>query len=319
MKRILLFTSVFVSSLGFSQTTILEDSFDSYSDFAITGFGLWRTLDLDLLDTNTAGTLTPAWPNNGDPQAYIIFNPVAAMVSDANTTDDCNQTENLRFAPRTGAKYACCWAGDPLSNGQTATANNDWLISPPIDLVGKTGTLLSFWYKELSDCYGPELFKVGVYIGSGNPTQGSQFTIISGATALEATNYLTWTEQTFPLNAYNGQTIRIGIQCVSADVLMFMVDDFKVTATTVMSTPDFVSSKFSVYPNPASNIVTVSNSGNIQINKVAVKDINGRTVKTLNIEGVSETNVDISDLNAGIYFMNIDTNEGIAIKRIIKT
>ncbi|ESU24817.1 hypothetical protein FEDK69T_03700 [Flavobacterium enshiense DK69] len=318
MKRILLFTSVFVSTLGFSQATIFQDSFDAYNDFLITGFGQWRTLDLDLLETNTAGTLTPAWPNNGAPQAYQIFNPATASVSNQTSSDNCNATENLNFTPRTGAKYAACWAGDPGTNGQTATANNDWLISPPIPLVGASGTQLSFWYKALSDCYGPELYRVGVYIGSGNPTQGSDFTIISGSTPLEAANYMTWTERTYPLNTYNGGTIRIGIHCVSADVLMFMVDDFKVTGT-VMSTNDFISSKFSVYPNPATNIVTISNSGNIQINKVAVTDINGRTVKALNIDGGPETKVDISELNAGIYFMIIDTNEGFATKRIIKT
>ncbi|UOK41674.1 MULTISPECIES: T9SS-dependent choice-of-anchor J family protein [Flavobacterium] len=317
MKRILLFTSLFVSAQGFSQTTIFQDSFDSYNDFLITGFGEWRTLDLDLLETNTAGTDTPAWPNNGAPQAYQIFNPITAMVSNQTTIDDCNQIDKLNFNPRTGAKYAACWAGAPNTNGQTATANNDWLISRPINLTGMSGTQLSFWYKALSDCYIPELYRVGVYIGSGNPTQGSDFNIISGSTPLQATSYLTWTEQIYSLNAYNGQTIRIGIHCLSSDQLMFMVDDFRVTGTT-MSTTDFASFEFSVYPNPSNNIVTISNNENIKINKVVVTDIKGRTVKILSIDGVSKTKVDISDLNAGVYFMSINTNQGIATKRIIK-
>ena len=46
-----------------------------------------------------------------------------------------------------------------------------------------------------------------------------------------------------------------------------------------------------------------------------VTDINGRTVKTVS-GNVSQINV--SDLNAGVYFMNIETNEGTAVKKIVK-
>ncbi|ESU18755.1 hypothetical protein FCR2A7T_21580 [Flavobacterium cauense R2A-7] len=316
MKKILLLSALFVSTLGFSQITVFEDSFDTYNDFLITGYGQWQSLDLDLLNTYTGGTDTPTWANAGAPQAFQIFNPTTALVS--NGTGDCNTTENINFTPRTGAKFAACWAGVPSSNGQTATANNDWMISPPISLVGATGTQLSVWYKALSDCYGTERFSIGVYVGSGTPTQTSDFTIISTLPYIQASSYTTWTERIQSLNAYNGQTIRIGIRCVSPDRYMLMIDDFKVTATT-LSTDDFVSSKFSVYPNPANNIVNVSNTGNIQINKVAIMDINGRTVKSLNFNGVTETQVNVSELNAGVYFMSIDTNEGVATKKIVKS
>jgi hypothetical protein len=303
--------------LGFSQITVFEDSFDTYNDFLITGYGQWQSLDLDLLNTYTGGTVgTPAWPNAGAPQAFQIFNPTTALT--VNGTGDCSATENVNFTPRTGAKFAACWAGVPSSNGQTATANNDWIISPPISLVGATGTQLSIWYKALSDCYGAERFSIGVYVGSGTPTQTSDFTIISPPPYIQATSYTAWTERIQALNAYNGQTIRIGIRCVSPDRYMLMIDDFKVTATT-LSTDSFVSSKFAVYPNPVNNIVTISNNGAIQINTVVITDINGRTVKTLNFNGVTETQVNVSELNSGIYFMNIDTNEGIATKKIVKS
>lgn len=316
MKRILLLSCLLASSLGFSQITVFEDSFDTYDDFLITGIGQWQTLDLDLLNTYTGGTVGPAtWPNAGAPQAFQIFNPTTALVTNEN--GPCTTTtENSNFNPRTGAKFAACWSAVPSTTGGP-TANNDWLISPPISLVGATGTQLSIWYKALSDCYLAERFNIGVYVGSGTPTQGSDFTIISPLPYTQVINYLTWTERTQALNAYNGQTIRIGIRCVSNDNYMLMIDDFKVTATT-LSTDDFVSSKFSVYPNPANDLVTVSNNGSIQINKVSITDINGRTVKSLNYNGVTETQVNISDLNSGIYFMNIDTNEGIATKKVIK-
>lgn len=316
MKKIIFLLSLFASAIGFSQITLLEDSFDTYDDFLITGFGQWQTLDLDLLNTYTGGTDTPTWANANDPQAFQIFNPTTALVS--NGSGDCSTpaTENLNFNPRTGVKYAACWAADPSQTGGPI-ANDDWLISPPISLVGASGTQLSVWYKALSDCYGEELFEIGVYVGSGSPTQSSDFVIISPAPYLQAISYTTWTEQLHALNAYNGMTIRIGIHCISDDRYMLMIDDFKVTAAT-LSADDFVSSKFSVYPNPVNNFVMVSNDGSIQINKVSISDINGRTVKSLTYNGVTETQINVVELNAGVYFMNIDTNEGSATKKIIK-
>lgn len=320
MKKILLLSSLFASAIGFTQVTLFEDSFDTYNDFVISGFGQWQTLDLDLLNTYTGGTVgPPTWSNAGSPQAFQVFNPTTALV--ANGSGDCSTeaTENLNFNPRTGAKYAACWAAVPSQTGGP-TANDDWLISPPISLVNATGTQLSVWYKALSDCFGSERFTIGVYVGSGTPTQSSDFTIISSPPYITAGNYTTWTERIQALNAYNGQTIRIGFHCISPDRYMLMIDDFKVTATSVMATDDFIASKFNVYPNPVNNLVNISNNGDggIQINKVAIADINGRTVKSINLDGVLESQINISELNAGLYFVYIDTSEGFATKKMVK-
>lgn len=315
MKKIIILFSLFVSFSGFSQITIFQDSFDGYNDFLISGFGQWQTLDIDLLNTYTGGTSTPSWPNNGDPQAFQIFNPTTALVTNA-TNGVGGETENRNFNPRTGSKYAACWSGVPLSNGQTATSNNDWLISPPINLTGVLGTTLSIWVKSMSDTFGLDTYKIGVYSGSGTPASGADFTIISGATDLTAP-YGTWAERTQSLAAYNGQTIRIGINCTSSDTYMFMVDDFKVTATS-LATDDFATSKLMVYPNPSNNVVTVFDNENIGINTISISDYNGRKVKFLKFDGVNQTQINISELNSGLYFMKIETNYGILLKKMIK-
>ncbi|MGX7666557.1 T9SS type A sorting domain-containing protein [Flavobacterium pedocola] len=102
-------------------------------------------------------------------------------------------------------------------------------------------------------------------------------------------------------------------------------DNITVKATntdTLLGSEDFngvSGSKVAVYPNPASDFVTIATTSNVQINNVQVLDINGRTVKTQNFNGVAEGNINISDLNAGVYFMTIDTNEGATTKKIIKS
>lgn len=314
MKKLLL-SLLFIAGLNAnSQVTVFEDSFETYTNFAITNFGNWQTLDLDVLPTYGVGT-SYTWLNNGAPQAFMVFNPSATTPPVVNTTTGvAGATENTNFTPHTGAKYAACWDAVPSTTGG-ATANNDFLISPVMTLGGSNNEL-RFWVKSLSDSYGLESYRVGVYVGSGNPTTSADFTTISGVQPLLAP-YTAWEEKIFSLNTYANQTIRIGIRCVSADRYMFMVDDFKVTSSN-LKTDDFFSNKFVVYPNPTNNVLTISNSDSILISNIILTDINGRTVKSLATENVSELQMNISELNAGLYFLNIETENGTATKKIIK-
>lgn len=312
MKKLLL--SVFlVGGLSLNaQTVLFEDSFETYDDFLITGFGNWETLDLDLRPTYTGGTDEdgpgPQWNNAGAAQAFQIFNPTTALTINGSGTPPAG--ENRNFDPKTGSKYAASWAAVPNA---TQPANHDWLISPPITL-GASGNELKLWVKSMSDSYGLEEYSIGVYLGSGSPVDSSEFSILLGV--LEAP-FPDWEELTIGLDAYSGQTVRIGVRNEGDDHYMFMVDDVSVTTTT-MGVNDTVSNKFSVSPNPASSVVNVTNDSNIVISDVTFTDVNGRIVKTVKANS-HDVQVNVSDLTAGIYFMNIDSAEGKAVKKFIKS
>lgn len=310
MKKLLLILLVSCAFNTNAQTTIFEDSFETYIDFSINTFGSWGGIDVDLLPTYTGGTDTPTWDGAGDPQAFQIFNPTVAGVTNASSG-----TEVRNFDPRTGLKFAACWAAVPAA---PVTANNDWLISPPITL-GSTGNVMSFWAKSMSNTYGLERYRVAIFVGSGNPTP-AQFVYLAGSPTALTAPYPAWEERVISstqLNPYNGQTVRFGIQCVSPDAYMFMVDDFKVT-TTGLSVNESLAKKFSAYPNPATSSVTISNNDNITLTDVVINDINGRTVKTMKVNNLSEVQLDVNELSAGVYFMNITTDEGVAVKKFIK-
>jgi len=186
-----------------------SDSFETYTDFNLT-FEPWTTVDVD--GAPTWGITGETFPNQFSPMAFMIFNPSTATPP---MTDGSIQ-------PHTGNKFAGCFA----SNG---AVNNDWLISQQVELG--TNSSVSFWVKSYTDQYGLERYNVGI---STTNTLPSSFTIISG------TSYLTapataWELKTFDLNAYNGQTVYIGIQCVSNDAFLFMVDDFEVTTTSAQT------------------------------------------------------------------------------------
>ena len=312
MKKLLL-SILFLTGLSSNaQITIFEDSFETYNDFIITGIGNWQTLDLDGLNTYGVGNGF-TWANNGVPQAWMVFNPSATTPPVVNTTTGVDgATENTNFNPRTGVKYAACWDA-ALTGG--APVNNDWIISPVINL-GTTNNELRFWIKSLSDTYGLDKYRVGVYVGTGNPTATADFTVISGVPTLSAP-YGTWEEKIFSLNTYSNQSIRIGIRCVSADIYMLMMDDFKVTSSNLKA-ESFFSNKFSTYPNPANTTVTVSNDENLLVTDVNITDINGRTVKSMKVNNLSEVEMNVSELTSGVYFMNVTTDVGKAVKKFIK-
>ena len=71
---------------------------------------------------------------------------------------------------------------------------------------------------------------------------------------------------------------------------------------------------FDIYPNPTSNVLNISNRNNIEINTISISDLNGRVIRNAN----SGTSINVSDLNAGVYFVTIETAEGKSTKKFIK-
>lgn len=310
MKKILLLSFLGLSFGANAQTVLFEDSFETYNDFIITGIGNWTTLDLDQNPTYTGGSVgNPTWANAGAPQAFQIFNPTTALVTNAGPADE----ETRNFDPRTGSKYAASWAAVPSG---AAPANEDWLISPPITL-GSSDNLLTVFVKSLSDSYGLEEYSIGIYVGTGNPSSSDDFELHPDATGMPA-SFGDWEEVVLLLDEYAGQTVRIGIRNEGSDHYMLMVDDFKVETGDVAGVNDLFSKKFNMYPNPASDVVTISNNESIVLNSINISDINGRTVKQLSFENVNDAQMNVSDLSSGIYFMNIATEGGNAVKKFIK-
>jgi hypothetical protein len=79
---------------------------------------------------------------------------------------------------------------------------------------------------------------------------------------------------------------------------------------------------FEVYPNPVSQSATVSFLLNDQSSVVIkILDLNGRTLKVIADDFFSEGNHELTfnreSLSAGIYFLEVKTNEGVMIKKVV--
>jgi hypothetical protein len=74
------------------------------------------------------------------------------------------------------------------------------------------------------------------------------------------------------------------------------------------------SSSLLIYPNPTTgNVFVKSISGSIR--EIQILNISGNVIKRY---GANTFSVDLSDLPSGIYLIRVTTNEGVAVKRVVK-
>jgi len=273
---------------GNPPSALAELTFEDQADWSLT-FDPWSVNDVD--QQSTYGFTGITFPNAYSPMAYIAFNPA---------TTEPPMTSDPEIQPHSGARFGACMAST------AAPWNNDWMISPQIQLG--SNSLLNLWVKSYTSDYGLERYKIGVSTTGISP---SDFTIISGASYLEAP--VAWTEKTFDLSAYDGQLVYVAIQCISQDAFVFMLDDIMITSVTSINEND-LNAGIKVYPNPASNFVNITSETGIT--NIKIINYTGQVVYQQN---VSDNNVKIStsDLPAGIYVLQMETQKGWASQKLV--
>ena len=85
------------------------------------------------------------------------------------------------------------------------------------------------------------------------------------------------------------------------------------TVTVVDDAIDEHTSSFRLYPNPVNDKLYIETE--IEIEEVVIYDAFGRQRTTDNGQ---QTTVDVSNLNSGVYFIMIKTNDGVVTKRFVK-
>ena len=81
------------------------------------------------------------------------------------------------------------------------------------------------------------------------------------------------------------------------------------------SIADFEAS-FKVYPNPVNDKLYIETE--VEVEELVVYDVYGRhqVTETPGLQGSSV--IDLTNLNSGVYFVKLVTNEGEVVKRIVK-
>jgi len=74
-----------------------------------------------------------------------------------------------------------------------------------------------------------------------------------------------------------------------------------------------ISKSFTIYPNPVNNFLQLQLSTNLEFNKATVFNYFGQFVLQS-----KATTIDIRNLSSGVYFLEVETNKGKGVKKIIK-
>jgi hypothetical protein len=83
------------------------------------------------------------------------------------------------------------------------------------------------------------------------------------------------------------------------------------------SVQDYLDNKINLYPNPAQTSITITS--NDSFSEVTVMDLAGKTIKSVNGFSAHQITLNISDLNAGLYFVAITLGPGTEILKLQKT
>lgn len=282
MKKLLL--SAFLLGSLFTvkaQTTVFEENFDGITTWPNAN---WVQHNIDGKTPDPAmGAVVSAFTQPGSPWGLLSF----------------NSNPNNSFAASTS------WFTVP-------GIANRWLTSPSIDLSSYTSGVVTLTFTTQSGGQAPYLDGYSLYVSSTS-TAVADFGTTSIHQETAATEGV-WTTQTVDLSAYLGQTIHLGWQHTGNDGVYLLLDDIKVVHNTTASSQQFFTENFNLYPNPTSDVLNISSKNGLEMKEIKITDLSGRIVRTLN----NASTINVSDLSAGTYLIDITTNEGKASSKFIK-
>lgn len=316
----------------------------------------WSADDVAFLGNNNPNNIfltDTQMPVLADQTYYVTFdNEWAADSFDAEFTfmDAACTSSELDEDWTNAASYYFCWSSIDVNDDENGWSlldtysfddnvlpdnvvaifsgeggNDDYLISNQLNLIADEDYTFNITFAGLNtDVDADESFEVVIFqlndqnqfelVGEG-PIGAEEGITMDGATLAEARSNATTGEYAFTPEA-DGEYF-LGIHSSSAAGTGALAI-FEVTLDGEMGTSKAVASQLSVFPNPASNVINVANTGNVLVNAIQITDLNGRTVKSVKFNGVAEAQVNVSDLANGMYMMTVTSDKGSMTQKIVK-
>ncbi|MEM6685537.1 MAG: choice-of-anchor L domain-containing protein [Bacteroidota bacterium] len=93
---------------------------------------------------------------------------------------------------------------------------------------------------------------------------------------------------------------------------------FRITVdASLLSTPESQLDTVVIYPNPVVDVLTID-TASIAIDTIQVYNISGQLLQTTVTNHYEKTTIDFSNFESGIYFLQINSDQGKIYKRIVK-
>jgi len=117
--------------------------------------------------------------------------------------------------------------------------------------------------------------------------------------------------------------LQASAEIANASQMVHKFDNIKITAlkdvpSNILSINEQLATKFNVFPNPANDVVTITNNENVRIEQIQVFDISGKAVQSHIFNNENQVQLNIENLASGTYMLHIKTNAGTAMKKLVK-
>lgn len=206
-------------------------------------------------------------------------------------------------------------------NGSGASPNEDWLVTPHIDLDSYTNESLTF-KTSMNYPDGTTTFQILYstdYSGSGDPNLAN-WTDLSGQASFSTVDYI-WVESgTIDLSSISGNEISFAFKFTcNAESETWQLDDINIAgiAIGVGFEEEITSHPLSIYPNPATDWIQLKGMV-LQESKLSIFNYLGQIEFEENVNKGSEYKLNIDFLKSGIYILQLkDTDSNIQNFKLI--
>lgn len=267
------------------------------------GNGNTDTCSFDVIVSDTEAPVF-----SGCPSDTATCNPVVTNIGPGNTSDNCTQLPVIQYflsgatnasglgdasgtTFNTGTTLVQYVATDSSGNADTCAFNVVVHPTPQINIL-TPDTTLCIYNSGMSLQASPNL---GIWAGSGLGVSGNIFYPDSAGTGSYTLTY------TYTNNE----------GCSNSDSLFIVV-------SACLSVEPLQDIQLAIYPNPGSGLVTISTSTPVKNGTLHWMDAQGKIVRTENWGNGTTYVSDISDFNAGIYLVHLQTGEMSLQMRVIK-
>lgn len=199
--------------------------------------------------------------------------------------------------------------------GGTFYVNEDWLISPPVNMYNYHSETLQFITAKNYTGPGIEVKISTDYDGESDPNTANWSDLEEAV--LSPGNW-EWTESgEVDISGFEGETVYIAFKFTSTDTESetWEVDNIMITGVENVGTKEITSFDLSVFPNPVRTKATVEVENGRYLLKLMSMD--GRLISELNFTGGSYE-LDMSELERGIYLIVLEelSEKSRSIKKI---
>jgi len=196
----------------------------------------------------------------------------------------------------------------------TALTPDNWIFSPEMTIPANTESVtISVDVYAADSSWAGEKFSIGLYESVGTEDAQSlpfHTEILTSAASVDSPKTVSITiENVDAVTNFSNLTVRMFVRhwdCT--DMFRLVIDNMSVTVNSSLSVEGFNTSDVELYPNPTNGLINIAGTDIRNIKEISIFNQLGQKVMNLNASQLNNNSFDISNLNKGVYFVQLKDN-----------